>query len=151
MNRIVLAFTLILTAPAISKAQTAADSVKAAINLFFDGMRNADASMVKASFADSAILQTVVVNREGKVSVRNEPITGFADVLSKQKKGDLDERIEFETIKIDGPMATVWTPYKFYFQGNFSHCGVNSFQLVKLNGTWKIQYIIDTRRRQGCE
>jgi hypothetical protein len=107
--------------------------------------------MVKASFADSAILQTVVVNREGKVSVRNEPITGFADVLSKQKKGDLDERIEFETIKIDGPMATVWTPYKFYFQGNFSHCGVNSFQLVKLNGTWKIQYIIDTRRRQGCE
>jgi len=54
-------------------------------------------------------------------------------------------------VKIDGPLAIVWTPYKFYFNGKFSHCGVNSFQLVRFNGVWKIQYLIDTRRRAGCE
>jgi hypothetical protein len=151
MKQILVLLTMMLAVNAGLRAQSTEDSVKAAINQFFDGLRNADAQMVQYAFTDSAILQTVVVNREGKVSVRTEPLNGFAQVLSQQKKGDLDERIEFETIKIDGPMATVWTPYKFYFQGNFSHCGVNSFQLVRLNGTWKIQYVIDTRRRQGCE
>ena len=149
MKRILIVLA-ILTGTATVKAQTAADSVKAVINQFFDGMRNVDVSMVTGSFADSAILQTVV-NRQGKVSVRNEPLSGFANVITQQQKRDLDEKIQFETIKVDGPMAMAWTPYKFYFKGQFSHCGVNSFQLVKINGAWKIQYIIDTRRREGCE
>lgn len=34
--------------------------------------------------------------------------------------------------------------------GNFSHCGVNSFQLFHDNGQWKIIYLIDTRQRTGC-
>ena len=63
----------------------------------------------------------------------------------------LDERISFETVKVDGDLAIAWTPYKFYLGDQFSHCGVNSFQLVKLEGVWRIQYLIDTRRRQGCE
>ena len=46
---------------------------------------------------------------------------------------------------------TYRTPYKFYVGEKFSHCGVNSFQLVKIRGEWKIQYIIDTRRRQNCD
>jgi hypothetical protein len=45
----------------------------------------------------------------------------------------------------------VWTPYRFIFNGKFSHCGVNSFTLVKLNGEWKINYVIDTRRKEKCE
>lgn len=144
---IVLAF---LTGTVTLKAQTAVDSVKAVINQFFDGMKNVDVSMVTSSFADSAILQTIV-DRGGKVSIRNEPLSGFAGVVSKQERGWLDERIQFETIKIDGAMAIAWTPYKFYYKGQFSHCGVNSFQLVKINGAWKINFLIDTRRREGCE
>jgi hypothetical protein len=149
MKRILIVLA-ILTGTVTLKAQTAADSVKAVINQFFDGMRNADVPMVTSSFADSAILQTIV-NRQGKISIRNEPLSGFANVITQQQKGDLDEKIQFETIKIDGPMAMAWTPYKFYYKGQFSHCGVNSFQLVKINGAWKIQYIIDTRRKEGCE
>jgi hypothetical protein len=144
---IVLAF---LTGAATLKAQTATDSVKAVINQFFDGMKNVDVSMVTSSFADSAILQTIV-DRDGKVSIRNEPLSGFAASITKQEKGWLDERIQFETIKIDGAMAIAWTPYKFYYKGQFNHCGVNSFQLVRINGAWKINFLIDTRRREGCE
>ena len=29
--------------------------------------------------------------------------------------------------------------------------GVKKDQLVRINGRWKIQYLIDTRRRVGCE
>ena len=113
MKRILIVLA-ILTGTATVKAQTTADSVKAVINQFFDGMRNVGVSMVTGSFAVSAILQTVV-NRQGKVSVRNEPLSGFANVITQQQKGDLDEKIQFETIKVDGPMAMAWTPYKLYF------------------------------------
>jgi hypothetical protein len=134
-----------------AKAQTAEDSVKAAVNVLFKGMVTADAELLRSAFTDSAVLQTIVTSKDGQTRVRNEEVRGFADFVSKQKKGAADERIEFETIKIDGALASVWTPYKFYFDGKFRHCGVNSFQLVRINGAWKIQYLIDTRRLTGCE
>jgi hypothetical protein len=135
----------------VIKAQSAEDSVKAVINAMFSGMKNADAALFKSAFSDSAIMQTISRNREGKTIVRNESLTSFADFVGKLKKDSADERITFETIKIDGPLAVAWTPYHFYHNGAFSHCGVNSFHLVRFNGLWKIQYLIDTRRRQGCQ
>ena len=132
-------------------AQSTEDSVKQAVNLLFEGMKNADPSTLKKAFCDSAILQTIGRTKEGKTMIRNESINAFAEAISKSPKGALDERIQFETVKVDGPLAIVWTPYKFYYEGKFSHCGVNSFQLVRINGEWKIQYLIDTRRKENCE
>lgn len=128
---------------------TAEDSVKAVVNQLFKGMKSADPEMIRSSFGDSAILQTIVRGREG-VDVKNERVADFVNSISSIPPGDADERIQFETIRIDGPLAIVWTPYQFYYKGQFSHCGVNSFQLVRIKGVWKIQYLIDTRRKQGC-
>ena len=132
-------------------AQSAEDSVKAVVNKMFEAMHNADAESLKSTFSESVVFQTIATSKEGVVSVKTEDPKGFIDFVGKEKKSVLDERISFETIKIDGPLAVAWTPYKFYYNGTFSHCGVNSFQLVRTNGAWKIQYIIDTRRKSGCE
>lgn len=131
-------------------AQTTEDSVKATVNTMFKAMKEADASALLSCFADSALLQTIVRDTQGKLVVKNESIEGFAKQVASLPKGTADERISFGSIKIDGPLANVWTPYNFYFSEKFSHCGVNNFVLVRLNGQWKIQYIIDTRRRVGC-
>jgi hypothetical protein len=141
MKRTLLSLTLLWGFTAIATAQTTEDSIKTTVNNLFTGMKNGDAALLRSAFADSAIMQTIA-----RGSIRTEKISEFAEFVSKQTKGAADEQIEFETIKIAGPLATVWTPYKFYYKGKFSHCGVNSFQLVRLNGQWKIQYIIDTRR-----
>jgi hypothetical protein len=42
-----------------SNGQTAEDSVKAVINKMFTGMKTADAALLKSSFADSMVLQTI--------------------------------------------------------------------------------------------
>ncbi|MBK1897459.1 nuclear transport factor 2 family protein [Chryseobacterium paridis] len=112
----------------------------------FLAMKNSDAELLKSSFAETAILQTI--KKDGLV--KTESISDFAASISKASKGDLDERISIESIHVDGDLASVFTPYQFYYKGNFSHCGANSFQLVKQNGSWKIQYIIDTRRKENC-
>jgi hypothetical protein len=107
--------------------------------------------MIRSAFADSAILQSIGKNKEGKIVIQNDSVDEFAKSISTIKKGAADEQIIFESIRIDGPLALVWAPYKFYFDGKFSHCGVDSFQLIFINGHWKIQYLIDTRRKQPCE
>ena len=131
------------------KAQSAEDSVKATINKLFAAMKNGDSKALVECFADSAILQTVA-EKNGNVSVQTEPVKDFADFVGTQKQGDADERITFDMVKTDGALAIAWTPYKFYYKDNFSHCGVDSYQLVRINGTWKIQYLIDTRRKTNC-
>lgn len=130
-------------------AQSTEDSVKATINQLFTAMKNADSALLMNAFADSAVLQTIG-SRAGKVIIRNEKVTSFAQQIKTLPKGAADERITFQTILVDGPLALVWTPYQFYYQEKFSHCGVNSFHLVRIDGKWKIQYLIDTRRKEPC-
>lgn len=147
------AFFIFLTISFFSErlyAQTAEDSVKTVINTLFSAMKNADATSFKTVFSESAIMQTIG-RRDGKPAIISESVEDFAKQVTQLKKDSADERISFETIKIDGPLAIVWTPYNFFYNGKFSHCGVNSFQLVRLDGVWKIQYLIDTRRRAGCQ
>ena len=116
------------------------------IRNLFSAMKNADPELLKTTFSDTAILQTIT-----KDGVKNEEIKDFIASISKYSKGDLDERIVVEAIHTDGNLASVFTPYSFYFKGKFSHCGANSFQLIKQNGEWKIQYLIDTRRKENCK
>ncbi len=146
-----LAFTLLIAVFSSVNAQSTEDSVKTVINEMFTAMRNADSVALSQVFSPTAVLQTITRNKEGQTFVRTDDVSMFGSSISKLGKGDADERISFGAVHIDGPMASVWTPYEFYFKGSFSHCGVNSFQLVRHNGVWKIQYIIDTRRKEGCK
>ncbi len=144
-------FLIFITLSFALKAQTAADSVKKVIATLFDGMKNSDTALLISAFADSAILQTITKNKAGNLVVENETVKKFAAMISTIPKGDADEQVVYDVVKIDGPLAMVWAPYKFYYKGIFSHCGINSFQLIKVNGQWKIQYLIDTRRKNNCE
>jgi ketosteroid isomerase-like protein len=131
-------------------AQNTEDAIKQTINQLFTAMKNADSGSLVSCFADSAVLQTIVDN-EGNISVRNEQVTDFAASIAKLQKGDADEQVMFNVVKADGELAIVWAPYKFYWKGKFSHCGTDSFQLIRIDGAWKIQYLIDTRRKEACE
>ncbi len=132
-------------------AQTGEDSAKATILNMFNGMRNADTALLRSAFAPAALLQTIIKNKEGVVSVRTQNLSDFIAFIGKPHKEVYDEQIKFEMIRIDDDLAVVWTPYKFYLGEKFSHCGVNSFQMVRINGIWKIQYLIDTRRKDRCD
>ena len=149
--KLVLMTLFIVVFEFAGNAQGAEDSVKATINTLFAAMKSADAALLKSVFSDSALLQTIARDKEGKTVIRTESANDFAALVGTLKKDSADERISFETVKIDGPLAIVWTPYNFFYNGKFSHCGVNSFQLVRFEGVWKIQYLIDTRRRAGCK
>ncbi len=114
-------------------------------------MKNSDAAMIRECFADSIIFQTIIIGKDGKQAVANVNANDFIASISKLPKGTVDERIVFDAVKTDGMMAIVWAPYKFYYNGKFSHCGVDNFTLVKFNGVWKIQYLVYSRKKGDCE
>lgn len=151
ISSLIFLLLLFYVSSAVMAQATAADSVKAAIQQLFKGMQNADTALLRNAFADQAILQTVVSGRDGHLTVRSENLDEFISFVGQQNPGDADERIEWDVIRIDGHLASAWTPYNFFYKSAFSHCGVNSFQLVRIGGNWKIQYLIDTRRREPCK
>lgn len=124
------------------------EAVKKTIGQLFEGMRKGDSSMVKGAFAPGATLQTIASPPGGEVKVKTETLQRFLDAVGTPHTDVWDEQIEYGHIAVDGALASVWTPYKFYLGSKYSHCGVNSFQLVKLEGAWKIVYLIDTRRKE---
>jgi hypothetical protein len=150
MTRVLAALTVLFLNVNLY-AQSEQEAVKATVNRMFEGMRKSDSSMIRSTFSDRGILQTIAKTKDGNTIIRSEPLDTFLVAVTKPHTEVYDERIEFGAIHIDSDLASVWTPYKFYVGDKFSHCGVNSFQLVKLAGEWKIQYIIDTRRRQPCD
>lgn len=135
---------------AFGQAQSDESQIKQTITQLFDGMRNSDTTLIRKAFASKNIMQTIVKTKDGKVLVRTENVSDFIKSVGAPHTEKYDERIVFTKILIDAELASVWTDYKFYIGEKFSHCGVNSFQLVKGEDGWKIIYIIDTRRKDKC-
>ncbi|MEY3436938.1 MAG: hypothetical protein ACK4V4_04030 [Sphingobacteriales bacterium] len=142
MRKYVVCLPIFLFAATISNAQTAEDSVKQVISNLFKAAFEADSLAVVSCFWDQAIIQSPNVT-----NIKNESPNSLASTFGKLRKGQLDERIEFGFIHIDRYLASVWTPYRLYIDGKFIHCGVDSFQLIRRNGVWKISHLIDTRRK----
>lgn len=153
MNYLRIALILVLfTATNVAYGQKISEEegVKKAVNLLFDGMRKSDSTLIKAAFNQGAILQTIVKTKAGNNEVKSTDLNLFIKSIAKPHPDVYDERIVFTKILIDDGLASVWTDYKFYIGDKFSHCGVNSFQLVKVGNDWKIAYLIDTRRKDNC-
>lgn len=39
---------------------------------------------------------------------------------------------------VDGPIAMVWLPYDFHVNGQWSHCGVDIFTLIRSGTGWRV-------------
>ncbi|MES2543465.1 MAG: nuclear transport factor 2 family protein [Bacteroidota bacterium] len=143
MKKVIIASLLVFTT--LANAQNA--EIQKTIETFFDGMHQRDTLKIKSVCTDKMILQSIAENIKGN-KLSNENIGEFyKSIATIPLNVTIEERILNYSIQIDGAMAHAWTPYEFYVNGKLSHSGVNAFTLFKENTTWKIIYIIDTRRK----
>lgn len=126
--------------------------IKKVIDTFFKGLHQGDSSIVSKTFHSGIKIQTTFTNKEGKQILRDQTRKKLLEGIAAKKKIDtyLEKLLSYD-IKIDGNLASVWTPYEFYFNDKFSHCGANSFQLFNNNNSWEIIYLVDMRRRGNCK
>ncbi|HEX6309370.1 MAG TPA: nuclear transport factor 2 family protein [Longimicrobiales bacterium] len=149
MRRMLLPSIVLLLAFAAPAAAQDADeaAVREVIQRLFDGMRSRDTAMIRSAFAAEA--QFYGIDRNG--SVRIDTPSAFITSIAGAPEGMvLDEVLHDTEVRIDGPLAVVWTYYDFFAGDTFSHCGYDAFQLLKVQDEWKIVALADTRRREGC-
>ena len=126
-------------------------AVKKTVDNFFEAFHAQDSIIMKKVVRSDIVLQTIGLDSEGKQRLKTENINDLINsIISIPDSINFQERLTDYTIQIDGAMANVWTPYEFWLDNEFHHCGVNSFQLFKDTNDWKIIYLIDTRRKEGC-
>lgn len=151
MARILLLFTILVSSTILGQTDET-KKVQLAIDTFFDGFHKGDTTLMKTVMMGKFPTQTTYRNGEGKDVLQTGDSNDLLQAIAKRNADqNWEERLLDYVIKVDGNMASAWTPYEFWFNGNFSHCGVNSFQLFHDNGQWKIVYLIDSRRRSDCE
>ncbi len=152
IKKIIVTAALLLTFFANAQDELE-NEVEGVIKTFFEGFHKGDTLLMKQTMADELILQTASKNKEGKDILKTDDVKDFIKAIGSGRPvtDKWEERISSYTIKVDENLANAWTEYEFWLDGKFSHCGVNSFQLFNDNGTWKIIYLIDTRRKSSCQ
>lgn len=127
------------------------NAVKKTILEFFEGFHKGDTIKMKNTMDYNLVMQTITKTKSGgKKSVMVEVKRFLTTVIKRPVKQRWEEKLTDFRIHANTDIATAWTPYEFYVNDIFSHCGVNVFQLYNDGKDWKIIAITDTRNREGC-
>jgi hypothetical protein len=151
MRSSVVAFIMMLYAAAAGSLQAQEPAgeaeVRAVVMRLFDGMRARDTVAIASVFHSEARLHGI--GREGGIEVM--AAADFVRSIASAPAGLLlDEVLQDIEVRIDGPLATIWTYYDFFAGETFSHCGYNAFQLLNGRDGWQVVAVTDSRRREGC-
>jgi len=136
-----------LATPATAQDDRA--QIIAVVNRMFDGMRTKDTAMFRSTWIPGGKVFGLRVRQDGTSFVQQTSEQEFAAFIARDQRPFLERTFDHE-VRIEREMATVWTPYDFWVNGQFSHCGVDAFQLLKTADGWKITSITDTFQREGC-
>lgn len=111
-------------------------AVLGVVEAFMAGLAARDAEAMSALVTEPGFL-AMVEGREGgdrtALDSMEEVIESLANIPVP-----VEEPIYDPHVMSDGLVAMVWAPYDFLIQGNRSHCGVDIFSLIKVDGEWKI-------------
>jgi hypothetical protein len=128
-------------------AQTSEEKdVLAATQKVFDGMASNDAAKIMASMTADA--QLYGVRTSG--AAYSMPASQWANRIASLKASLVERFTKAPVVSIHGPIANVWGEYEFLRDGKFTHCGVDSFNLLKTSAGWKVAAILDTEETTGC-
>jgi hypothetical protein len=145
-----LAALLLLAAPTrgVVAQSSTRDSVVATVQRVFDLMRARDTVGMRELFDSTAHL---IGARDTASAGRARTVSQFvASVASTPADQTSDERMFDPEVRIDGPVAQLWTYYTFRSGTTFSHCGTDAVSLSRSGGVWKIVSFSWTVRRSNC-
>ena len=123
--------------------------VRATAEQFFLAIETKDRALLESIMVPGSlnISTQELQNDQAKITTLN--YTSMIDLLTgagNEKK----ERAWDETILVQGHIAVYWAPYDFHVDQKFTHCGIDSFQLIKKEGRWLISNASWTRETLNC-
>ena len=124
------------------------DDVLAVADLALERITAEDFVGLTDLMIDTAVAYTGAIN-DGEYQVRTRSYTEQREAVID---GDYVERGYDPTVLVSNPIAMVWYPYDFYLNGEWSHCGVDIFNLVRTNDGWRIATMLwNAEQPPACE
>jgi len=146
-------FSLLTTA---ALAQTApSDDRKAAAEVpdkLFAAMKAKSFEDIRATFTPDGQLVAIDKPKDGKGISKTRVFSAesFAKAISEAKGADFIEKMPNKDVRLSGDLAIVSGRYTFFLGEKLSHCGTNTFNLVRTEAGWKIANAASTLEFQ-CE
>lgn len=134
-----------LLCPAQHPEQPAVLSV---IDRYFATMAARDADGMRAILTSEGMFHGKYLDDPAQPA-RLMPHVPYLEALARDT-ATLLERYWDPVVYVEGPIATVTTPYDFYVSRRLKHCGIDHFTLVKEADGWKISGGVFTMLRTGC-
>ena len=133
----------------LSAADARSDSPLEAVETFFEAMATNNWALAEPVMLSDAVLYGYRIENDDVVLGR---VTAADYLESMRGRNDrLLERIWDVEILQHDRLATVWTPYDFYLNGEFHHCGRNSFSLIRDEHGWRIASVVYSMLSENCE
>jgi hypothetical protein len=110
----------------------------------------ADSALVALSSSDGRTLARLTLDSAvvGGVGVRNGverlSLRTWGLYIDRSDTRSFTERGFDATVRVQDRVAQVWMPYDLYVGDKWSHCGVDTFTLMKSDGRWRIAALIYT-------
>ena len=116
------------------------DAAIAVVNQLFAGMKAKDAEQIKSAFSADGQLIAIDKPKDGKGISKTRVLTGegFATLIASNKGSDYIEQMPSPEARVSGDLAVVSGRYTFHLGDKLSHCGTNTFNLVRTETGWKI-------------
>ena len=137
-----LAIAISCTVSSTTRAQSVADeeAAIAVVSDLFAAMKAKNAEQIKAVFSSDGQLVAIDKPRDGKGISKTRVLSGeaFATMIAANKGADYIERMPSPEARITGDLAMVSGRYTFHLGDKLSHCGTNTFNLVRTETGWKI-------------
>ena len=137
---------LALASPAAAATPDEAAAV-ATVQKFFDGMAAQDGAAIAAVTLPGSIYTSIRPAPGGGTKIVRTSVEDFI----KNLRPGLYEAMWAPRVTVrSGIMATVAAPYEFRLEGKTLHCGIDVFDLAKVDGQWKITAATWTAEADAC-
>jgi hypothetical protein len=146
--RTIIVLLALLHIPFCRAQQSEEAAVVAVIARYFETMGQRDAEGMRAILTSEGMFHGKYSDDPSAPTILM-PHGPYLERLAKDTV-ELKERFWDPVVFIDGPIATVTTPYDFYVGRKLKHCGTDHFTLVREADGWKISGGVFSMQRTGC-
>ncbi len=124
--------------------------VLAAMDRYMHAISANDLAAMNAMQTPEGMTYRARVTQGGGVEIVGRPNSYWVDP-ARDDGSVVRERYWSPTVLVRGPIAVVWAPYEFWTGGKTSHCGVDVFDFVKIDGEWRVANSMWTVEPDACD
>lgn len=145
----VVMFCCVLSISSVAQSNDDAKAVKGVIDSLFSEMAASNPPAIVALQMPESKLVAIARGKDGKNQIHYYSAEAFSKFFTK-KDANIEEKMYSPKTEIDGDAAMYWGRYVFFVDGKISHCGLNTFHLVRTTDGWKIAGAASTIDPTSC-